>query len=266
MIIHPYTSQTVTSQKKAASGQSKIVDVTMLNVEAELLQASVSLPVLVDFWAPWCEPCKQFLPLLEGLQKSYSKPWILAKVNVDEQGQLAAQFRIQSIPSVVMIAKGRPVEAFMGAVPETQIVKLLDKAYQFYKDDFEEDEQDPLVEAEKSFNRGDYTRSATLLSQCLGQAQKLAEADATRLILSYAFLGQNQQAVGFLSLLEKPTITSDWLSAWQGNPAEVVSHWLVQLLTQPEVKTKLVELFSLLGSEHTLVQEGRKKMSRILFA
>lgn len=268
MIIHPYTSQTVTSQKKSASQvQGKTVDVSMVNLEAEVLQASLACPVLVDFWAPWCGPCKQFVPILEGLQTRYPKPWVLAKVNVDEQPQLAAQFRIQSIPSVVVVIQGRPIDAFMGAIPEAQLVQLLDKAYQFYKDDLEEhDEEDPLVGAQKAFNQGDYARSATLLSRYLGENQTLAQSDGERLVLSYAFLGQKDQAIGFLNVLEKPEPLKTWLEAWQGDPAQVVEQWLSQLAENPNTKDKLVELFSLLGSEHTLVQEGRKKMSRILFS
>lgn len=270
MIIHPYTSQPVSANKKPTSPiQGKMVDVSMVNVEAEVLQGSLACPVLVHFWSPRCGACKQFIPLLEGLQVKYTKSWILAKINVDEQAQLAAQFRIQSVPSVVLVVKGRPVEAFMGAVPESQIVKVLDKAYQFYQDDSAEDEDDPIAAATAAFYEGDYARCATLLSQHLGATGSLLQSDGERLVLSYAFLGQKQQALGFMGILEEKDRLQKWLNysdVWDMPIEALVENWLQNLSTQPHIKDRLVELFSLLGSEHKLVQEGRRKMSRILFS
>lgn len=270
MIIHPYTSQPVSAQKKSSfQVQGKIVDVSIVNVETEVLQGSMDCPVLVDFWAPWCGPCQQFIPILEGLQKKYPKPWVLAKVNVDEQGQLAAQFRVQSIPSVVVVAKGRPMEAFMGAVPESQVIKVLDKAYQLYQNDYEENNEDPLAAAEKAFNEGDYARCAHVLNQYLAEEGSLEQRDGERFVLSYAFLGQKQQAEGFVKMLAQPEAVLKWLQyddVWGVPLDQLIEDWLQKLITHPPLKERLVDLFSLLGSEHRMVQEGRKRMSRILFS
>lgn len=266
MIIHPYTSQTITSQKKEPSQvRGKIVDVSMKNVEAEILQGSHLCPVLVDFWAPWCGPCQQFIPVLEGLHKKYPQPWILAKINVDTEPQLAAQFRIQSIPAVVLVAKGRPLEAFTGPIPEADLIKLLDKAHQLYKNDNKDKDEDPRVVAAHAFSHENYTQSADLLNHCLATNSQLSPRDSERLILSHAFLGQIPQAIERLHILEKPEPIKNWLAHWQGTPSHAVDKWLSQL-PNDKAKESLILLFSLLGSDHTLTQEGRKKMSRILFA
>jgi putative thioredoxin len=94
---------------------------------ADVIEASQQVPVIVDFWAPWCGPCKQLGPLLERLVKQYAGKVKLVKVNVDESQELAAQFRVQSIPAVYGFKDGKPVDGFTGSVPEGQLKQFIER-------------------------------------------------------------------------------------------------------------------------------------------
>jgi putative thioredoxin len=104
-----------------------MINVTLENFEAEVINASKSQPVLVDFWAPWCGPCKVIGPLLEKLEVAYGGRFKLAKIDSDQEQQLAAAFGVRSIPTCVLLMNGQPVDGFMGAVPEGKIKEFLDK-------------------------------------------------------------------------------------------------------------------------------------------
>jgi putative thioredoxin len=104
-----------------------MIDITTENFETEVIHASQSEPVLVDFWAPWCGPCKSLTPILEKLEAAYEGRFVLAKINSDEQQELAAAFGIRSIPTCVLMMGGKPVDGFMGALPEGKLREFLDK-------------------------------------------------------------------------------------------------------------------------------------------
>lgn len=104
-----------------------MIDVTIANFEAEVIEASMHTPVLVDFWAPWCGPCKVIGPILEKLEAQYAGRFKLVKIDSDQEQQLAAAFGIRSIPTCVLLKNGQPVDGFMGALPEGQIKAFLDK-------------------------------------------------------------------------------------------------------------------------------------------
>lgn len=104
-----------------------MINVTIQNFEAEVVEASFTTPVLVDFWAPWCGPCKTLGPLLEKVEEAYGGRFILAKIDSDQEQQLAQAFGIRSIPTCVLMIGGKPVDGFMGAVPESKIREFLDK-------------------------------------------------------------------------------------------------------------------------------------------
>lgn len=104
-----------------------MMDVTLANFETEVIAASQHTPVLVDFWAPWCGPCKVIGPLLEKIELAYAGRFKLVKINTEEEQQLAGAFGIRSIPTCVLMVNGQPVDGFMGAQPEGQIKAFLDK-------------------------------------------------------------------------------------------------------------------------------------------
>jgi putative thioredoxin len=108
-----------------------MIDITVKNFETELIQNSLKQPVLLDIWAPWCGPCKALGPVLEKLETAYAGRFKLAKLNSDEQpeiaGQLSQMFGVRSIPFCVLFDKGQPIDGFVGALPESQVRAFLDK-------------------------------------------------------------------------------------------------------------------------------------------
>jgi putative thioredoxin len=102
------------------------MDTTLATFEKDVIEASTLAPVLIDFWAPWCGPCKTLGPMLEKLEAEYGGKWKLAKVNVDENQELAAHFQVRSIPHVVAFVDGQAVDQFIGVLPEGQLRQFID--------------------------------------------------------------------------------------------------------------------------------------------
>jgi putative thioredoxin len=107
---------------------NNIIDVSEVDFEKKILEESINRLVVVDFWAPWCGPCKQLTPILEKIISSSPDKIVLAKINIDENQQIASQLRIQSIPAVFAFRDKQVVNAFQGVIPETEIIKFLEKS------------------------------------------------------------------------------------------------------------------------------------------
>jgi putative thioredoxin len=102
-------------------------DVSLADFEARVIQPSLEIPVLVDFWAEWCGPCKTLKPLLEKLAQEYQGRFLLAKVNADDNPELCQYFGVRSIPTVAILVEGQPKDGFTGALPESRIRAFLDR-------------------------------------------------------------------------------------------------------------------------------------------
>ena len=121
------TLGTASSATPVATPADLIKDSDTKRFMADVIEVSKTVPVIVDFWAPWCGPCKQLTPALEKVVKQANGKVRLVKINVDENQQLAGQMRVQSIPAVFAFVNGQPVDGFMGALPESQIKQFIDR-------------------------------------------------------------------------------------------------------------------------------------------
>jgi putative thioredoxin len=190
-----------------------MINVTVANFEAEVIEASQHTPVLVDFWAPWCGPCKVIGPLLEKLEVAYAGRFKLVKIDSDQEQQLAAAFGIRSIPTCVLLMNGQPVDGFMGAVPEGQIKAFLDK----HLPTAEEAEAE-VVEAEAldALAEGDIEGALEKLKQAVQTDPDNDDArfDLVKLLLE---LGQDDDAkVAFAPVIAKTAAVRrlDSLQRW----------------------------------------------------
>src|SRR5215469_8429081 len=152
--------------KKPGAAGALIKESGLETFAADVLDASMEVPVIVDFWAPWCGPCKQLGPMLERLVSEANGAVRLVKVNIDENPEIAQQLRIQSIPTVYAFKQGQPIDGFMGAIPESQLRQFIEGLTGPIPA-VEEGEQDLLALGAEALSRRDLSRAAQLFGQVL---------------------------------------------------------------------------------------------------
>ncbi|WP_456376620.1 thioredoxin [Thiolapillus sp.] len=179
------------------------IEVTTDNYQTAVIEQSYKVPVLVDFWASWCQPCQMLMPLLANLAEQYQGKFILAKINTEEQQELAGQFGIRSIPTVKLFKNGEAVDEFAGALPESEIRRFLDKHIPR--------ESDKLVDqAKRLLLQGDTENALKILEQA-----KITDADNSNIDIAlaqaHAAAGNTEKALEILNhmpaeIQEKPQI------------------------------------------------------------
>ncbi|MEK0082128.1 thioredoxin [Benzoatithermus flavus] len=180
----------------AAGGDADIIKNGSLKTFAQdVLRASQQVPVLVDFWAPWCGPCKQLTPVLEKVVRAAKGKVRLVKINIDENPELAQQLRIQSVPTVYAFLGGQPVTGFAGAQPESQIKALVDRLIQSMGPLGPDEGDDLLQAAQQAAEHGDTRTAARLYQQILAEdpAQPEALGGLARCLLADGKLAEARQ-------------------------------------------------------------------------
>jgi putative thioredoxin len=142
-----------------------IVNIDETNAAALLIEESNNRPVVVDFWADWCEPCKVLMPMLEKIANEYQGAFLLAKVNADEQQMISQQFGVKSLPTVMVIQNGQPIDGFTGAQPEAQVRQMLEKYLPKPWDAL-------LQKAQEAMEQGDFQEALPLLRQAWEESGK----------------------------------------------------------------------------------------------
>lgn len=177
-----------------------MIDVTIANFDAEVIEASQTTPVLVDFWAPWCGPCKSLGPVLEKVEAAYNGRFKLVKINSDDEQELAGAFGIRSIPTCVLMIEGKPVDGFMGALPEGQVKAFLDKHLPAEEELQAQAEEE---EALAALDDGDVETALAKLQQAVDTdpGNDDARFDLVKLLLQQGF--EDEAKVAFAPVIAK---------------------------------------------------------------
>jgi putative thioredoxin len=174
-----------------------IKDTTTQTFVKDVIEESRRQPVLVDFWAPWCGPCKQLTPVLEKTVKAAKGKVKLVKMNIDEHPAIPGQMGIQSIPAVIAFVNGQPADGFMGALPESQVIAFLER---LTKDRIGGEAKDQLTAADAALAEGDAAGAADIYSQVLAEDPESVPALAG-LVRCYVETGAIDQAKQTLAMI-----------------------------------------------------------------
>ena len=245
------------------------MDVAAPAFEAEVLEASRTTPIVVDFWAPWCGPCRALTPILEKVAKDYAGRVKLVKVNSDENPELSTAFNVRSIPNVIAFKDGRPVAQFMGAVPESQVRAFFDKLLPSAS-------ELALAQAEALFKAGGLDEAEKKLEEVKFDPDFEARIDALKQGIAFARAGKEGPGEAELKAkLDKNPADHEAraaLAALYGAKkryAEAMDE-LLEIVRRAkdwkdgEARRQILALFNLAGDE-ALVAEYRKKLSRALY-
>ncbi len=260
-------------------GEPVIVEVTDDDFGEAVVEESKRRPVVVDLWASWCGPCKTLGPILEKVAAERDGEFLLAKLDVDANPYTAAQFGVQSIPTVIAFRDGQPVDGFIGAVPEQVVNQWIDRilpsdAERAAAEALEEERAGDVADAERRYRDALATdpdnRDARLgLGRILADRGELDAAremalpllpdpDAARLVVAV-------RVSEWTSLDQTSTLASAKRLAAQGRWREALDGMLGALQVDSSAREAMLDVFSVLGDEDSLVPEYRRKLANALF-
>lgn len=277
----------------APAASEVVVDVTEADFQAVVVDQSMSVPVVIDFWADWCEPCKTLSPVLERLAVQDGGRWLLAKIDVDANQRLGQAFQVQGIPAVFAVVKGQPVPLFQGALPEPQVREYLDELLKVAEANGvtgrlavgqavadqapEEPALDPRYdEAYEAIERGDLDAAATAYEGLLAASPSDAEAkaglgqvDLMRRTRSLDDAAARKAAAENPGDVQAQLDVAD-LDLLGGHVEDAFSRLidLVRRLDGDErvrARTHLVGLFELVGNHDERVARARTALANALF-
>jgi putative thioredoxin len=174
-----------------------VSETTTQNFVKDVIEASKQQPVLVDFWAPWCGPCKQLTPILEKVVRAAKGKVKLVKMNIDEHPAIAGQMGIQSIPAVIAFSNGQPVDGFMGALPESQVTGFIER---LVKEPLGDDSAEALKTGEELLAQGDAAGAAEVYAE-IAAAEPENVAALAGLVRAHVAAGSFEQAKQTLALI-----------------------------------------------------------------
>jgi len=252
------------------------IDVTEATFQTEVLERSMTIPVVIDFWADWCQPCRQLTPILEKLAREGDGAWVLAKVDIEANPRLAAAFRVQGIPLVYAIFQGQPVDAFNGVPPEAHLRQWLDGVLQAagVKVDVAEDPR--MLAADDALADGDLDAAEAAYRKLLAEspADAAAEAGLAQVALLRRTEGADPDAVLSAAAESPGDIAAQQLAAdveVLSGEAEKAYKRLVDLIRRTSgdereaVRKHLISLFSMAGPEDPAVASARRSLASALF-
>lgn len=278
---------------RSAGGATTVVDVTEATFQAEVIERSLQVPVIIDLWATWCGPCKQLSPVLERLAEAGGGTWVLAKIDVDANQRIAQLFGVQSVPTVIAVAAGQPVDAFAGAMPEPQVRQWIESLLDALRDRMPgigaaeqarqgagngqpEELGDPrLTAAEDAIERGDFAAAEAAYQQILDAEPGNEEARAALAQVRFAVRAQQADPGAIVRADSNPGDVTAQLAAADAELAEynveAAFNRLINVVRRTagderdRVREHLVELFGLFPVDDQRVAAARRNLASALF-